>query len=95
MNKYLTHYRSLPPGIKKLFLLGNVMAVLVALPLFASLLISQNFDIRNHAQSITPEAISSQQNLGIPLILKIALGALILSLILIVIGIKKSRSVVK
>lgn len=97
MNKYLTHFKSLPVDTKRLFTVGLILAFAVALPLSVSVLGSQTFDIRNHAQSITPEATSSATTLdtSLPLFLKIALGTLILSLILIVIGIKRSRSVVK
>ncbi|MGD0523406.1 MAG: hypothetical protein ABSA43_02510 [Candidatus Microgenomates bacterium] len=97
MNKYLTRFKSLPVDTKRIFTVGMILAFAVALPLSVTLLSSQNFDIRNHAQSLTPEAIatSSPIDTGVPLLIKIALGTLIFSLILIVIGIKRSRSVVK
>ena len=97
MNKYLAHFKSLPVDTRRLFAAGMILAFAVALPLSASILSSQTFDIRNHAQSLTPEATSSAAAIdtSMPLFLKIALGSLILSLILIVIGIKRSRNMLK
>ena len=105
----IAQFKLLPKQTKLLFSIGMLLAFLVALPLSVYMITTQIVDIRGRASGISEgeELILSSPTptlaptLELPsgpkpsIIPYVAIGGIAVSLILIFIGIKKSRSVLK